>query len=340
MPRWLSEGISVYEERQADSGWGEALNQRYRDMLLNERTPVSELSGAFLRPASPLHLQFAYFESSLVVEFLLDQYGQPALLNVLDELAEGTPIADALRRHAEPVEVIDQRFDEFAEQRAREFAPDADWTKPAGLPAEPGLADWQGWVEQHPKNLPGLIALSAAYLEAGQPAEALVAAQQAAQQCPDEPAAWQLQARCFRDLDQPQQERQALDTWAALDADDVNLYLRLLELTTAAEDWEATERYAHRLVAVNPLIKPPYLALADAAEARQSDALAVAALQSLMLLEPIDPVGARYRLATAHFRLGQWEPAKREVLRALEEAPRFREAHQLLLKILEQQERP
>ena len=72
MPRWLSEGISVYEERQANSTWGQTMTPVYRQMILEgELTPVSRLSGAFLQPKSAMHLQFAYFESSLVVEFLI-----------------------------------------------------------------------------------------------------------------------------------------------------------------------------------------------------------------------------------------------------------------------------
>ena len=49
MPRWLSEGISVYEERQANPMWGEKMNLGYREMILNkELTPLGKLSGAFL----------------------------------------------------------------------------------------------------------------------------------------------------------------------------------------------------------------------------------------------------------------------------------------------------
>ena len=72
MPRWLSEGISVYEERQANPAWGEKMNLAYRDMILHgELTPIGEFSGAFLAPSNSVHLQFAYYESSLVVEFIV-----------------------------------------------------------------------------------------------------------------------------------------------------------------------------------------------------------------------------------------------------------------------------
>src|SRR5262249_12289510 len=43
MPRWLSEGISVYEEIQANPSWGQRMNPRYREMVLgDELTPVSQ----------------------------------------------------------------------------------------------------------------------------------------------------------------------------------------------------------------------------------------------------------------------------------------------------------
>ena len=48
MPRWLSEGISVFEERQQHAAWGEQMKPRYRAMILGETlTPVSQLSAAF-----------------------------------------------------------------------------------------------------------------------------------------------------------------------------------------------------------------------------------------------------------------------------------------------------
>ena len=41
MPRWLSEGISVYEEGREDPAWGESLNPRFRAMILGDAlTPL------------------------------------------------------------------------------------------------------------------------------------------------------------------------------------------------------------------------------------------------------------------------------------------------------------
>jgi len=65
MPRWLSEGFQSMKNVRR-TRLGPAMNPQYREMISGEDlTPVSELSAAFLAPESDLHLQFAYYESSL-----------------------------------------------------------------------------------------------------------------------------------------------------------------------------------------------------------------------------------------------------------------------------------
>ena len=52
-------------------------------------TPISRLSSAFLTPKTPLDLQFAYFESALAVDFLIERVGLPAMKGLLDDLGVG-----------------------------------------------------------------------------------------------------------------------------------------------------------------------------------------------------------------------------------------------------------
>src|SRR5205823_13616677 len=102
------EGISVYEERQQQGNWGEHMTPRYRAMILGaDLTPVSQLSGAFLRPKTSAHLQFAYYESSLVVEWLVQKWGVEKLRALLADLARGVAINDALAARFAPIEKLD-----------------------------------------------------------------------------------------------------------------------------------------------------------------------------------------------------------------------------------------
>ena len=42
MPRWLSEGISVYEERQADPTWGQSMTPQYREIILERQDDAGQ----------------------------------------------------------------------------------------------------------------------------------------------------------------------------------------------------------------------------------------------------------------------------------------------------------
>ena len=64
---------------------------------------------------------------------------------------------------------------------------------------------------------------------------------------------------------------------------------------------------------------------------------ALAAYRAVALLDDTDPAGVHYQLAKLLRDAGKPQEARREVLRSLEEAPRFREAHQLLLELVDQQ---
>ena len=76
--------------------------------------------------------------------------------------------------------------------------------------------------------------------------------------------------------------------------------------------------------------------LAEIHETRGHWAPAVEARAAILALAPPDPVGARYRLALALSGAGQAQAARREVLLALQSAPLYAEALELLLRVRDQ----
>src|SRR5208337_1860905 len=108
--------------------------------------------------------------------------------------------------------------------------------------------------------------------------------------------------------------------------------LRLMELGAAAQDWKAVELNAQRYLAVDPLVAPPYRFLAQAAERTGDVPTAVRAYRTWLELDPLDPADMHFHLAELLHRQGDPE-ARRQVLKALEEAPRHRAALRLLLEI-------
>ncbi len=363
MPRWLSEGISVYEERQASPAWGQVMNPRYREMILgDELTPVGELSSAFLTAKSGLHLQFAYYESSLVVQFLVEKFGVAKLRAILADLATGKEINATIAAHTTPLEKLEKDFETYAKDAAKKLAPGLDFEKPkgiagmslpGGLPIS-GLRPSDGTVvvapstnappepkpvldplKLHPKNFYILtqqakkLMSEKKFAEAKEPLKKLI--ENFPTQTGGDCGLWLL-AQVHRELKEASQEREALAKLAALDADSVDAYQRLMELAAETKDWPVVAENARRYLAVNPLVPQPHRWLARASEELGQPSEAISAYLTVLLLDPPDPAEVHFRLAKL-LNTVDATAAKKHVVMALEDAPRFREAHELLLKL-------
>jgi tetratricopeptide (TPR) repeat protein len=336
MPRWLSEGISVYEERQADSAWGQTIKPAYRKMLLgDDLTPVSRLSGAFLNPPSPQHLQFAYFESSLVVAYLIETHGLETLQKILVDLGAGVTMNDALSRHTVPLEQLDAAFADYARAQANAMAPDVDWSEPE-LPRRADEKLLTVFLQEHPQNYAALQRLARQRIAEKSWAAAKEPLEKMRRMYPRDAGAdslYALLAVVHRELKETSDERQVLNTLAGLSDDNVDVLARLTELTSAAGDWEMTKNYAQRWLAVSPLRPEPHRRCAQAAEKLNDDRLAIECYRALLTLSPVTAAELHLQLATALERTGDLADARKHALLALEETPRYRAAHKRLLEI-------
>lgn len=336
MPRWLSEGISVYEERQANPAWGQAMTPEYRQRILAGRiTPVSRLSSAFLAPESPEDLQFAYFETSLVVEHLIEKYGLDALKNLLDELGGGMAINEALVHHMAPLARLDAEFAAYAKGQAEALAPKLKW-EDLDLPSDATSKELADRLVESPDSFSALVQLGQSLVHEQNWNESIKHANRLKELYPGYVGPgnpYQILALAYRQLSDSAAEREALEAWAERDAEAVDAYGRLMELAAAGDDWPAVERNARRMLAVDPLTPTPHRYLAQAAEKLNDAPTAIAAYKALLQFDTTDAVDAHFRLAQLLHQQGDQTAARREVLMALEDAPRFLAGHRLLLKL-------
>ncbi len=342
MPRWLSEGISVYEEREQNPTWGQPLTLKFRKLILEgEATPVSQLSAAFLHAKSGLHLQFAYYESALVVEYLIKNHGPEAVNAILSDLGRGLMINDCLERHAGSLEVLDREFAEFVKSRAENLAPKTDFTDPE-LPETAGIEELKTYLKEHPNNFPALQKYAKQMMIEKKWKEAETALNKLHELYPayiGTDSALALLALVYREQGDTKAEETVLSKIAELEDDTVNVYLRLCEIAAAKSDWPRVMRYADQTLEVNPLIESPHRYFSQAAEKLGKPSQAVGSLLALAEMDPIDPAGLRFRIAKLYQKSKQLPKARHQVILSLEEAPRYREAHRLLLEIVEEQNR-
>ena len=90
VPRWLSEGLSVYEEHHAKPGWGFNVTPDFLAAFkAGKLVPVSRMNDGFMHPAFPEQVQLSYYQASLVCELIARDFGEPALLKMLQAYKEG-----------------------------------------------------------------------------------------------------------------------------------------------------------------------------------------------------------------------------------------------------------
>ena len=334
MPRWLSEGISVYEERQENPAWGQLMSLGYRDRIIEGRVqPISRMSAAFLEAQDARDTQFAYFQSALVVEFLVEQYGFPQFRAFLQSLADGREVNAALAEHFAPVAELDSAFETSARKTALALGPGLDFRRSG-----------DGLVQQLARNLSALGGIPNVHnlLDEAREAverrdwavtrEKLTPLTEAQLYLPGTDNFHTLLARASAELGDTAGEREALTSIATHEGDALSAVTRLHELARAAGDWTGAARWAEAWLAINPLAPTPWRTLLDAHERTGQRAAGACAGEILLRLEPPD-------FASIHYRVAQQllpdnpEAARRHALQALEEAPRFRAAYDLLASL-------
>ena len=320
VPRWLTEGLSVYEERHARPGWGQHLTLSFAQAYnRGDVLSVSRLNEGFVRPKYPEQVIHSYYEASLVVEFVEQRRGFEAIRRMLAAYGSGRA-PDQVTRDVlgTTPEQLDRDFDVWVRQRfARELAA-------AGTgPDDPG--SYLRLLSQGRQQLTGgrleearrtLLQARDAFPELAAPGSAYHLLADVAERAADKAEAAAELERAF-----------------ALDAEDYDGIVRAARLRLAMGDTLRAAAALDAAMYVRPYDPAVHELLAAACTSLQRFDAAVRERRALVALRPVDLAGARYQLALALARAGRAAEARAEVLRALELAPDFAAAQELLLRL-------
>lgn len=325
-PRWLSEGFSVYEEGQASPAWGQKMTLDYHDRILDGKiNPLSRMSAAFLEAKDLPDLLFAYYEAMLVVQSLNERYGFDRLLALLDALGNGQEINAALATEFGPLPELDAAFAQYARAQAKQFEHGVDFTRPAGDSPE-------ALAKLGPDNFyvrMQRIRVAFGNEQWDQARAQLAALVATGLYIPGPENLHLLLARADAKLGDTAGEKAALTVVAEHEGDSLTAATRLLELAEAASDWPGVARWSQAWLAINPLAAQPWRSWLTASEHLGARDQAIAAGLALLQLDPPDAAAVHYRVAR-QLQHGNPSAARRQVLLALEEAPRYRDAYALL----------
>lgn len=315
VPRWFSEGLSVFEERRGRRGWGQnvspAFLQAYTDGKLH---PASRLNDGFVRPAYPQQVIFSYYQASLVCEFIVRDFGERALMDMLQGYRDGSGTEQVVRRVLRmDLTAFDKRFDAYVRER---FATAIAAVRDRSYQRE--------------------VAEGRAMLQRGDAEAAVVALQRARAEFPDyggADGAYPHLARALLARNDRAGAVEALSTMTGLGDVSYETHLSLVDLLLQTGDTARAADALESAMFMNPFDIAQHERLARLYARSGEKRKAVRERQAVVALNPVDKAQAFYDLAMAHRDAGDVTAARRSVLRALEEAPHFQRAQELLLTL-------
>jgi cellulose synthase operon protein C len=317
VPRWFTEGLSVHEETAVEADWGDRLTPDIVAVLgdtsgKTHLLPVLELDRGFVRPKYPSEVIVSYYEAGKICDFIVQKWGNEAILGMIHSYADRKDTAEAIRDNLhESPEAFDKEFGSWLNQQT------ADTVK--------HFADWKkGATEAHTS------------LKAGKTDDAIREGLAIWNLYPDyvEPGSvYELLADAYTAKGDKLAAMVQLEKYSDKGGRNVTALKKLAKLQESA---------GQPTKAVVTLNRINYIYPEDAEVHRQLGSLDLAAgnvkesireFQAVLAMKPADAAESHFDLAKALERAGKKAEARDEVLQALEAAPSFKPAQRLLLEL-------
>ncbi len=312
IPRWFSEGISVYEEWRSGPIKGVRIPVNVLEAMVERKfLPIAELDGGFIRPSYDEQVIVSYMQAGLVCDFFDQKYGFGKIVDMLAQYKKGldtsTVIGDVFGLS---VTDFDKQFATFVEQQYGELLAHLDqWKKLQSESIKAFAAeDWDSVIEKSEQA----IRIFPEYVESDSPyvllAQAYAANKNVDKEMDTLLAFWKrggyvppASKKLANLLYQANRKNEALEVMYS-----INYVAPFdVELHTTLGDW-----------------------MLEANRAEQ----ALREYQVVLAMKPHDLADAHYRVARASHLLARDDEARRHLLAALEIAPHYRPAQKLLLE--------
>ena len=312
IPRWFSEGLSVYEERKAFPGWGDDLKLDYLAAIKEKKLlSTAELNNGFIRPKYPQQVLVSYYQASLICDYIEQKFGFPAIRRMLLLYKAGKSTADVFK------EALNLSLDQF----------DTEFFK---------------WVDDRVKNLDvkpftelissGQQAVGKGDLDKG--IEILTKAVEMYPEYTDEHNAYEPLAAAYLKKGNKKAAIDTLKKFLTYSETGFESSLTLANLLQEDGDTAGARHALEGAVYIRPMDTGGHQKFGDLLLTLKQYPGAAREFETLLALNAPDRAGAYYKLAEANFGEGNRQDARKNILKSLEIAPSYGPAQELLLKIV------
>jgi tetratricopeptide (TPR) repeat protein len=312
IPRWFSEGLSVFEERKGFPGWGDDLKLEYLNAIKAKKLlSTAELNNGFIRPKFPEQVLVSYYQASLVCDYIEEKFGFPAIKRMLALYKAGKSTADVFK------EALNLSLDDFDKQ-------------------------FFAWVDERVKGLDvkpftELMGQGQEALAKGDVDKAIEILDRAVEMYPeytDEHNAYEPLADAYLKKGNKKAAVDTLKKFLTYSETGYVASLKLADLLLEEGDNAGARHALEGTVYIRPLDMAAHQKLGELLLTQKQFAPAAREFETLIALNTPDRAGAYYKLAESNFGTGNRQDARRNVMKALEIAPSYQPAQELLLKIV------
>lgn len=318
VPRWFSEGVSVFEEWQtgplaAESQYARVPLSVYRSLLEHEFLSIKDLDDGFVRPKYSNQVIVSYNQAGLICDFIVNEFSFADLVAILNGYADELNTVEVIERVLElSPEQFDQRFDTyFSDKYGDNLVNFEGWVKHVEAASKAASEkDWQGVLSAADQA----IALMPHYSDADSP--------------------YLMKAKAYKELEKGQLQFATLEEFWKAGGYQPKALKELADFYKSNNQPQKSADVLHAINLVDPFDLDVHLNLGDLLLGLNDATQALTEYQVAMALKPLDKADVHYRIGNAYKAQDKLDLAKTQALAALEIAPHFRPAQKLLMETI------
>jgi tetratricopeptide (TPR) repeat protein len=334
IPRWLTEGISVYEEGRKRSEWGRDMEVTFaRAMNTDKVLKLRDLNAGFTKPDT---IALSYYEASLLVDHIVKTYGQPKLNELVRSFGDGIDTEAALKRTMNVS--IDDLQTTFSAALEAQFGTIRRAIKDSDTPVDTKSVDaLRAAAAAKPDSFISQLALGKALADAHDTA-AYAPLEKAAALVPSAigpESPHLLMAKLAEALGDPARAMKEYEALLAVDHTNVEAARTLAAIADKAGDPRVTVLALDRVVSLDPFDASAHSLRGNIALKQRDADIAMREFRAALQAGAPDKAAAHCDLGESYLLGNRPADAKKEALAALEIAPGFERAQELLLNSVE-----
>jgi tetratricopeptide (TPR) repeat protein len=312
IPRWFSEGLSVFEEREAYPGWGDDMKLDNLKALKGKKLlPIAQLNDGFMRQKYPGQILVSYYQASMVVEYIEGKWGFQKIRDMLAQYKAGKTTEEAFKQALNiSLEGFDAEFLKWMDEKAASIDP----------------AQYGKLLEEGVKAL-----------EEGDADKAITPLKQAIAMYPeysDENNAYEPLAEAYLKKGDKAAATDVLKKYLSWSETAFASYVKLSELLQESGDKAGAAKALEGAMYVRPMDLQGHTKLGTLLLDLKQYAGAAREYETLLALKTPDRASAYYLLAQSYLGQGKKAEARKAVLNSLDIAPSYEPAQKLLVEIL------